>query len=273
MADDLAEGPAIAETTPDTSTTEAEAKVDEAGSGSAPDSVKATEPARDRVQERFDKLTREKYNALRRADQLEYRLGELETKLGKLAKPEQVAPVPPTQEAYQYDDAKYQQAVIEYGKSVAAQTAREATRAEMESMRAQDAQQANIAKFNARQVEFIKSTPDYVEKVMEDRSLPISSSMAEAIRASELGPQIAYYLADNHAKAVDIAGMSPIAAGLELGRIEAMLTNRKATPSVSKAPPPAPKLEASEPALEKSPSDMTDKEFAKWRKKQIEQRR
>jgi hypothetical protein len=100
--------------------------------------------------------------------------------------------------------------------------------------------------------------------------------MLEIITESDDGPALAYYLGKNLDVAARIAQLPPLAAARELGRIEVNLAfereKAKLKPVVSQAPPPTPKIEATEPAVSKDPSQMTDREFAKWREKQIAQR-
>jgi hypothetical protein len=80
--------------------------------------------------------------------------------------------------------------------------------------------------------------------------------MAEVIADSEDGPAVAYYLGKNPEAAAAIAQLPPSAAARELGKLEARLAFERekartpATPArsaVSQAPPPPPKIEASEP--------------------------
>jgi len=68
--------------------------------------------------------------------------------------------------------------------------------------------------------------------------------MLEVISTSDVGPQIAVYLAENLDRADEISRMTPFAAAAALGRLEASLSAPKpaasASPpkSVTKAPPP-----------------------------------
>ena len=242
----LATQPAIAETQP-VETGEADAKPVETGEPDpAPGDAKPSEPVRDKVQERFDKLTKDKYDALRRADQLEYRLQQLEA--AREAKTEPVAPVKaPTLESVGYDEGKYQAAVIEFARA----EARAAALAEIQSHTQKQQQQSKQSEFEKRQAAFASETPEYVEKVLQNPLLPISPAMAEVIRESDVGPQVALWLANNADKAAEIARLSATQAARELGRIEARIEVEKAKPVVkpvvSQAPPPPPKLEAAEP--------------------------
>ena len=241
-------------------------------SGSAPeknetdDSLGFTEKA----QRRFDKLTREKYDERRRADALEWELKRLRE---AQAPKDQVAPdttKAPTLEQFGYDETAYRDAVEKHAASVARQAALDALKAERE----QEARQSKAKAFEDREAKFAEKTADYRETVYDD-TVPISETMADVIRESEMGPELAYFLGKNRDTAALISQMSPIQAARELGRIEAKLVAPapKPAPVVSQAPPPPPKLAATEPSIEKDPKDMSDAEFAKWRKRQIAQRR
>lgn len=241
-------------------------------SGSAPeksetdDSLGFTEKA----QRRFDKLTREKYDERRRADALEWELKRIRE---AQAPKDQVAPdttKAPTLEEFGYDEAKYREAVENRAEAVARKAALDAIKAERE----QEARVAKVKSFQDREAKFADKTADYRETVYDD-SVPISEAMADVIRESDMGPQLAYFLGKNRDTAALISQMSPIQAARELGRIEAKLATPAPTPAppVSQAPPPPPKLAATEPSIDKDPKDMSDAEFAKWRKRQIAQRR
>lgn len=261
----LAEGPAIADEKPADTTEIAPAVAPDAES--APAAVETpAKPDRDKVQERFDKLTREKYEALRAKDALEWELQKLRESQAK------TPPVAPAQRPkladFEYDESRYEAAVIEWTQAAARQAAESVIRMERE----QESAKARVDSFRARESKFAEKHADYRE-VVYDESIPISTAMAEAIRDSDEGPALAYYLAKNRDVAEAISTLPPFAAARELGKIEARLTAPPPAPPVSAAPPPPPKLSATEPAIDKDPSQMTDAEFAKWRKRQIAQRR
>lgn len=273
MPDDLGESPAIAETNVLNDLAADASPESESAADSAPASTEAAVPERDKVQERFDKLTREKYDALRAADTERYQRERLEERLHALeTKPEPVVPASlPTLEAYGWDEGKYQVALIDYARTQARNEVQSAFKAERE----QQMQAERAGAFEKRQQDFIASKPDYAEKVMLNRNLPITASMAEAIRDSDVGPQVAYYLAENMDRATAIAQMSPMAQAREIGRIEARMEVKTSAPiAVSKAPPPPPSIEGSEPTLTVTPdSPESDKwsaeEWAKRRNKQL----
>ena len=114
------------------------------------------------------------------------------------------------------------------------------------------------------------------EDVAYNENLKITPVMAEAIKDSEVGPEIAYHLGKNPKEAERIANLSPLAQVREIGKIEASLV---ATPptgkKVSSAPEPikpvgarstTPKYDPSDP---RSSSTMTDSEWIAARNAEI----
>ena len=169
---------------------------------------------------------------------------------------------------------KYQAALIEY----AAQEAERRTLERIREDQTRTQQAQGRSAFEKRQAEFLQAMPDYRAKVLEDRNLPISTPMLEVIVESEQGPAIAYYLAENRDLAEQIARLPPVQAARAIGRIEARLeANRPAAapqaPPVSKAPPPPPRIEATEPAVDKDPDQMSPEAWLKWRTKQLARNR
>lgn len=279
--------PANAANTAQAETHEADAgRVEANGDGSAPSVPEADTPEtpdqkRDKVQERFDKLTREKYEGLSRAERAEYRAQLLEQRLADLesrqAKPEQVAPANdfPTLESHGYDEGKYQAAMAAHFTKLANEIGGKAAEAKFAEREQAERQKRAGESWAKKEAEFIKLRPDYVDKVQNATRLPISEAMQDALMESEFGPQVALHLFDNREQALAIAAL-PVALQMkELGRIEARMEAEKAKPkpAVSQAPPPPPKVDATNAPVDKDPSQMSDAEFAKWRKRQIAQRR
>jgi hypothetical protein len=190
------------------------------------------------------------------------------------AKPETVAPEAPKPlpklADFNYDEDAYQAAMAAHLRTEAAQAAREEFRKEQ----AQLTERQRAESWAKRQAEFAAKTPDYEEKAFY---APITKEVAEIVKDLEKGPAVAYYLGEHPDEARAISAMSERQAAIAIGRIEAKLDQPAAPASapkpVSKAPPPPPQIEAVEPAVNKDPSQMTDSEFAKWRKRQIAQRR
>ncbi len=272
----LAHEPANADNTASVEATEVDSEVVETeGADPASAAAETGKPERDKVQERFDKLTREKYEGLSRAERAEYRAQLLEQRLAQLeaaqpAKTTTVAPSDdyPTLESVGFDDEAHRAAVAEWVKRQTGESVKSVLAQEREAAQRAEAERAH----ERREAEFIKSKPDYAEKVFRLPSQggpAITDQMAEVIRASDIGPEVAYYLAENVAKSVEIARLPAHLQAREIGRIEARLEAAKANPvpAVSKAPPPAARIDAVESSVDKNPDDMSIEEWKKWRDK------
>lgn len=178
----------------------------------------------------------------------------------------------PTLADYDYDEAKFSEA---FAKHVSAETARQ-VREDLRKEETERTQRERKDTFVKREKDFATKHTDY-EELTRDPSLPITKTMVELVEETENGPGVLYYLANNRDEAAHIARMDERSAARAIGRIESKLEGpvKPAPPPkpVSKAPPPPPQIEAVEPAVSKDPSEMSDAEFAKWRRRQIAQRR
>ena len=126
------------------------------------DRAESPEKKRDDVQERFDKLTRERYEAQARAEIAEERRAALEARLSALeqerAKPDPVAPdSPPTLEQFGYDEAKYQTALYQHLTKTVGAKLRDEILGEVKRTEAQRAQAEAYSAWEKRQADFIKS--------------------------------------------------------------------------------------------------------------------
>lgn len=209
-----------------------------------------------------------------RFDEVYRRWRETERRLEALERPQEPEKelTLPTPEQHGFDDAKYQAALTEYNKQVARSEAIAVIQAE----RVREQQQQKVQSFRQREAEYMAKNPDYRDIVYGEAfmSVPLSAATAELIAESPDGPAIALHLAKNLELASHLAELPPVQAAREIGRIEARLAKEAEKPKpLTNAPPPPPSIEAVEPAVEKDPSKMTDAEFAKWRRRQIAQRK
>jgi hypothetical protein len=76
------------------------------------------------------------------------------------------------------------------------------------------------------------------EQVAYNPRLPITATMAQAIQASEVGPEIAYYLGSNPKEADRISRLSAILQAKEIGKVEAKVASDPPTKKTSNAPAP-----------------------------------
>ena len=66
----------------------------------------------------------------------------------------------------------------------------------------------------------------------------ITQVMADTIRSSEVGPDVAYYLGSNPSEASKIADLPPFLQAKEIGRLEAKLLSNPPVKKTTSAPPP-----------------------------------
>lgn len=261
----VVETPAPDAIAPTTAETPAPAQAE--SSPAVNDADESSDPRPKGVQKRIDELTRLRYDAERDRDY--WRQLALQQTTPAKQEPA-VAEKPkalPKLEDFNYDEAAYQAALFEHASAEAARKVREDLRREQE----QKQKQERVKSWKTREAEFKAKNPDYEQVAYY---APITEAMAEVIQESELGPQIAYYLGKNTTEAEQIAQLDPVRAARALGRIEAKLEKPAAPPpppkpAVSQAPPPPPRLEASEPAIEKSPDQLSTKEWLRMREKQL----
>jgi hypothetical protein len=190
---------------------------------------------------------------------------------------------PKTLADFNYDEAQYSAHLADH---FAKQAEERALAAVEKRLREQD-QRSSAARrqseFATREAQFAKDVEDYYEAT-RDSSLPITQEIAEIVAESEDGPALAYYLAKNIDVTRRIAQLSPTAAARELGRIEARLGDERvkakdAKTSVSKAPPPPPKVDAKGDATPKVAPDspesdqLSTEEWFKARIKQVNRRK
>lgn len=101
------------------------------------------------------------------------------------------------------------------------------------------------AAYEERAEKAVERYPDFEEKVVKSaqgpnptwKSTPV---MALAMKTSEVGPDVAYYLASNPAESERIAGLSPLEQAREMGRLDGRFMYQEKPPvkKVSSAPPP-----------------------------------
>jgi hypothetical protein len=76
------------------------------------------------------------------------------------------------------------------------------------------------------------------EQVAYNPKLPITTVMADTIRASDVGPEVAYYLGTNVKETERIARLPPILQAKEIGKIEAKLADNPPVKRSTSAPAP-----------------------------------
>ena len=128
--------------------------------------------------------------------------------------------------------------------------------------------------FAEKETAFAAEHPDY-EAVAKAPHVPITQAVAEEILQSDNPPAVAYYLGSHLDEAAAIAQMSPAQISRAIGRIEGRLSApasseapRQIEPkTVSRAPAPVTTLSGA-PAVKKSYTDMSMREYDAARKKE-----
>jgi hypothetical protein len=262
-------------TAPDANVTEAETpEVNEAESSPAKAESKPDE-AVDRVRSRIDELTKYRREAERDRDYWREQAMRQAPAPVKATEPEPVSTAK-TLADFEFDEAKYQSYLFTEAEKRAVAAAERRIREQ------QDQEKAGRRKseFERRESDYSKSVEDYIE-VTRNPAVPINSDMAQVIAESDDGPALAYYLGKNVEIAERISQLSPLAAAREMGRIEAKLAaerEKAKEKTVSKAPAPTPKLEATTEAPSVRTTDSTgdtlsDDEWFRLEKKRLSRRK
>lgn len=237
-----------------TSEATAEADTDEAVDGDEETTADAKPKPAKGVQKRLDELTRRIHEERREKERL-YSLLER----GYGTQPSQAPQVaqtdgPPREDQFESWD-EYESARIEY-----------AVEQRLAAKEVERQRSSVLQSYEERVAKLRETAADY-DEVVNDPTLKITPLMAEVIRESDLGPEVAYHLGTNRSEAERIASLPPHRQAAELGRLEAKLTVQPPIPAQTQRtpPPPPPKTVSGISAgLNKSPEDMSMAEYVKW---------
>jgi hypothetical protein len=132
---------------------------------------------------------------------------------------------PPEREQFESDDAYVQALATRKAEELIAQ--KEAQRQQAELLDA----------YHEREEEARNKYEDF-EQVVYNPALRITDAMAQSIQASEIGPEVAYYLGANPKEADRISRLSPLLQAKEIGKIEVKLATSPPVQKTSSAPAP-----------------------------------
>jgi hypothetical protein len=99
-------------------------------------------------------------------------------------------------------------------------------------------QQSQVLESYHEREEEARSKYDDFEQVAYNPKLAITNVMAETIRSSDVGPDLAYWLGTNPEEADRISEMSPLGQAKEIGKIEAKLASDPPVKRSTSAPAP-----------------------------------
>ncbi len=109
---------------------------------------------------------------------------------------------------------------------------------EMLHQRELQKQKAAIEDSYAEREEEVRNKYDDFEQVAYNPQLRVTDVMAETIKSSEIGPDLAYWLGSNPKEADRISRLSPLLQAREIGKIEAKITAEPFQKKTSSAPEP-----------------------------------
>lgn len=245
--------------TQEVTTPESEAQTD------TPEEAPKPKPANP-VQVRINELTWKAHEAERRANAAIMAQQEAQRRAYELEQQQQEyvrrATVPKFE---QYNDLeRYQQAVEQHSQQYIAQQ-QQALRQAQENQSRAYAQAQEDARLSAYVAEGKQKFADF-EEVINNPSLPnLRQVNPVVVQAIIEDPAIAYYLGKNTAEAHRIAGLPPVKALTEVGKIAAKLS--QPARKTSSAPNPVPTVGGKSVGVQKDPDKMSYAEFAAWRGK------
>ena len=232
----------------------------EASATETPEEVKKP----NKVQERINQLTREKYEQRQENEQLKARLDKLE-KAPPVVKTDLVVPDPDdfdTDKDYQAANAEYYAAVslkaTDDRLAVSNKETEQATR-QTEIKVKKDAFDENLSAKRGNFEDF--------EDVAYGHTF-MDLDLAEQIFEMDKGPEVAYHLGSNLDEAARIFALSPVKRARELTKLEFQVEALKPK-VVSDAPDPITPLGAGSEAVQADPDKMSADEWQAWRNKQV----
>jgi hypothetical protein len=110
--------------------------------------------------------------------------------------------------------------------------------AELLAQREAEAERAAMLDAYHDREEEARGKYDDFEQVAYNPKLPVTETMAQTIQASEIGPDVIYWLGSNPKEAERIARLGPLLQAREIGKIEAKLASNPPAKKTSTAPAP-----------------------------------
>jgi len=223
---------------------------------------------KEKIKSEIDALTREKYEAQRQAESTQRQLEEMQQWVRQQQAPPQFGEMPKLAD-FDYDEGRYQQAVQQWHVSNLQQAQ------EQQTMAAQQYQQQMYAQreaqtLQAKIAEGSKKYPDFAVKV-NDPSLPplreVNPAAFQAVIESDVGVDVAYYLASNPSDVYALAQMSPMQAIKRVTQLEALVA--KQPPTATRMPPKPPSTVKGSAGAVKDPQKMSTEEWIKMRNRQV----
>ena len=218
-------------------------------SDSSPEAGDNQSEKRNGVQERFNKLTAEKYEAKRRADELERQLAQ--ERAAKALQPTTQPVETQFNEPKLPDDPYDQEAMQQYHRDMLAFNQRAAQAAAKHTFEEQ--QRAAIAA--KQQAEMQQVVSNFANNAVRDgvdmdklraaeqslNQAGISPQLGQYLMTDPRGGKIAEYLHDNPSVMYEVLSLDPVSAGIKIEQ-EIKPQALSTTPKVSNAPEPLPEI-------------------------------
>ena len=224
--------------------TDDEQELPEISAGAEPETAEKPEEAKNGLQERFNKLTAEKYAEKRRAEELERKLADLEA---KQAQPQSLpddltAPVMPEDTWDAEQMRRYDAEMRTYYRKLAQHEARNvlnSTKTEQDQQRQQAELNASVQSFAKRAIDNGMDMQAVQQAGTQLYQAGLSNDLQLMILEDDAGPQLTLYLAQNPDVAQELIRMSATKAAVKLAtEIKAKALSKK--PKTTKAPDPLP---------------------------------
>lgn len=243
-----------------------ESKPEQKAEEQAKPDEKKEDPIPKGVQKRIDRAVREKYEAQAEAKMLKERLDRIEQNINQQ---QRVAnPIDNSEPRIDnFDDFdKYVAAKAEWIASKKINETLQERERRIAEERVAAAHYKTVDSWNQKLEKATAELPDF-EEVLSSSDVPMSDFMRDAIIDSDLGPKVAYWLANNPDEAKKIASMSPLATVKAIGRIEERLESQAKAPKKPTGAPAPLKPVGGKASVQKDPGQMSDAEYLEWRKK------
>ena len=220
---------------------------DEQSEPEAKEEAKKQDPekSREKLNKRFDKVSKRAQESEAKAAQLEKELQELKARVNPQQQQEQTPAVYEGKpRADQFNDAfEYAEALAEWS----AENALKQRDAQEAQRKAQEAETKKIESWNKKIEKAKEDLPDF-DRIVQSSDVIVSDEIKKAILESDVGPQVLYALASDEDFARKLTEMDSVKALKEIGKLEAKFEakevktpkaeKQKAIVSGSKAPDP-----------------------------------
>ncbi len=164
--------------------------------------------------------------------------------------PAPLQPIPkPTMEQFDHDPDRFAEATVDWATRQATSAAETAVKTQLDVQAKADRQAALLVKWEDHSAKFAEAHPDY-HAVVTNPTIQLTTGMIEVMAESEKGPDMAYHLGLNPAKAARIARMSTVQQAAAIGRLEAEVSKPAPKPQPTSAPTPPTPVGGQQPTVD-----------------------